>query len=184
MIVTKTKYNLKYIRLIVNIFLAIITLEIVFICNKVFNWYLELRDDFYQVANDMPTILKIIALVCLRFCSNRVINQHTESASVSRVFSYLMRQWEKERVRGKDGRLVVLRNSVLRVEGGRLRTKGRKRGLGPAREMYKGADDKTEVPAYQMLQCKLSAHSRRIRTKLPRDGYSHVFLKEIEKEKW
>jgi len=93
-----------------------------------------------------------------------------------------MRQWEKERVRGKDGRLVVLRNSVLRVEGGRMRTKGRRRGSGPAREMCKGADDKTEVPAYQMLQCKLSAHSRRIRTKLSRDSRSHVFLKEIEKK--
>lgn len=51
-----------------------------------------------------------------------------------------------------------------------MRTKGRRRGSGPAREMYKGSDDKTEVLAYQMLQCKLSARPRRIRAKLPRGG--------------
>lgn len=44
-----------------------------------------------------------------------------------------------------------------------MRTKGRRRGSGPAREIYKGADHKTEVPAYQMLQCKLRARPRRIR---------------------
>lgn len=85
-------------------------------------------------------------------------------------------------MREKDGGLVP-RNSVLRVEGGRMRTKGRRRGPGPAREMYKGADDKTEVPAYQMLQCKLSARPRRIRAKFPRDSYSHVFLSRGDKEK-
>lgn len=83
-------------------------------------------------------------------------------------------------MREKDGGLVVLRNSVLRVEGGRMRTKGGRRSPGPAREMYKGADDKTEVPAYQMLQCKLSACPRRIRAKLPRDGRTFL-LEEIKK---
>jgi len=60
--------------------------------------------------------------------------------------------------------------------------KDRRRGPGSTREMYKGADDKTEVSAYQMLQCKLSAHPRRIRTKFPLDGRSHIFLEEILKE--
>lgn len=64
-----------------------------------------------------------------------------------------------------------------------MRTKGRRRGSGPAREMYKGADDKTEVPAYQMLQCKLSARPRLIRPKLPRETVARTFFfQEIKKK--
>lgn len=66
-----------------------------------------------------------------------------------------------------------------------MRTKGRRRGPGPAREMYKGADDKTKVPAYQMLQCKLSARPRRIRTKSSSGRFlARTFhLEEIKKKK-
>lgn len=40
---------------------------------------------------------------------------------------------------------------------------------------YKGADDKTEVPASQMLQCKLSSHLSRIRRReKPHHGRSHT----------
>lgn len=82
----------------------------------------------------------------------------------------------------KDGRPILLREDALKKEGGRER-----RMEGEARtcegEMYKGADDKTEVPANRMLQYKPSAHPRRTETKLRQSSHSHVFFERSYSKK-
>jgi len=60
---------------------------------------LELVNNFHQVANNVPMILKIIALVCFRFYSNHAI-KHTECVSRILVFKEKKkkREWEKRMV--------------------------------------------------------------------------------------